>query len=342
MGYYMFMLQIRTDIRKVITMNNTSSSADLNKKGFLFNIKRNAPYLLMVLPGVVLLSVFSYLPMMGVLIAFKNMKFFSNNIFINFVNSDWVGFDNFKFFFNTPDAFNITKHTILYNLVFIILGIIIPISCAIGLNELLNTKMSKLYQSSMLLPYFLSWVVVSYLVYAFLNPDYGVVNNALRDILKMSGIDWYSNLKAWPFLFCFLNVWKYSGYGTVIYLSAITGISHEYYEAAAIDGATKWQQIKNITIPSLRQIICVLTILALGRVFTGDFGLFYQSSMNLGGGLLKPVGDVIDTYVYNSLLGLGDIGMASAASLYQSVVGCVLIILSNLVVRKIDKESALF
>jgi putative aldouronate transport system permease protein len=321
-------------------MNNTYSLK--KKKGFAFNFKRSLPFLLMLLPGVALLFAFNYLPMLGIFISFKNMRFFSDNIFVNFFQSDWVGLDNFKFFFNTPDAFNITRNTVLYNLVFIILGVIIPITCAIALNELLNGRLAKFYQSSMLLPYFLSWVVVSYLLYAFLNPDYGVINRMLHDVFKMETVDWYSNLKVWPFLFCLLNVWKYSGYGTVIYLAAITGISSEYYEAAAIDGATKWQQITKITIPNLRQIICVLTILALGRVFTGDFGLFFQSSMSLGGGLLKPVGDVIDTYVYNSLLQLGDVGMSSAASLYQSVVGCILIVLSNLLVRKIDKESALF
>ena len=263
----------------------------MKKQGF----KSNLPYLLMIMPGALLLFAFNYLPMAGILIAFKNMKFFSSNIFVNFVNSEWVGLDNFKFFFNTPDAFNITRNTVMYNLIFIVLGVIIPVVCAIALNELLNNKMAKFYQSAMLLPYFLSWVVVSYLLYAFLNPDYGVANNLLTHVFKASSVDWYTNLKAWPFLFCFLNAWKYSGYGTVIYLAAITGISNEYYEAAAIDGATKWQQIIKITIPNLRQIICVLTILALGRVFTGDFGLFFQSSMSLGEGLLKPVGDVIDT-----------------------------------------------
>ena len=323
-------------------MLNSYSIAKEKPKGLFDKLKRNFPFLLMVLPGASLLLVFAYLPMTGVLIAFKNMKFFSNSIIVNFFRSEWVGFKNFEFFFKTPDALTITRNTILYNLVFILLGIVIPITCAIALNELLNTKMAKFYQSTMLLPYFLSWVVVSYLLYSLLNPDYGVVNRYLMSVFNIQHIDWYTNLKAWPFIFCFMNVWKYSGYGTVIYLAAITGISAEFYEAAAIDGATKWQQITKITIPNLRQIVCILTILAIGRIFNGDFGLFYQSSMQLGSGFLKPVGDVIDTYVYSALMQVGDIGMASAASLYQSSVGCVLVLLSNLVVRKIDPDSALF
>lgn len=311
------------------------------KKGILARLRKNFPFIFMVLPGTLLLLVFAYLPMTGIFIAFKNLKFYSNSIFTNFFQSEWVGLKNFEFFFKTPDAYTITKHTVLYNLVFIILGVLIPVACAIGLNEI-STGVAKFYQSSMLLPYFLSWVVVSYLVYSLLNPDYGMVNKTLESLLGREGVDWYTNLAAWPFIFCLLNVWKYSGYGTVIYLAAITGISSEFYESAAIDGATKWQQIIYITIPNLRQIMCILTILAVGRIFNGDFGLFFQSSMQLGSGFLKPVGEVIDTYVYGALVQVGDIGMASAASLYQSTVGCILVVLSNLIVRKIDRDSALF
>lgn len=311
------------------------------RKGVLTRFKKNFPFVFMVLPGALLLLIFAYLPMAGIFIAFKNMKFYSNSIFTNFFQSEWVGFKNFEFFFKTPDAFTITKHTVLYNLVFIILGVIIPVACAICLNEI-SRGMARFYQSTMLFPYFLSWVVVSYLVYSLLNPDYGMVNRTLENILGKEAIDWYTNLNAWPFIFCLLNVWKYSGYGTVIYLAAITGISSEFYESATIDGASKWQQVIYITIPNLRQIMCILTILAVGRIFNGDFGLFYQASMQLGSGFLKPVGEVIDTYVYGALVQVGDIGMASAASLYQSVVGCILVIASNMLVRKIDRDSALF
>ncbi len=320
-------------------MNKECSFSE--KKGILARLRKNFPFIFMVLPGASLLLVFAYLPMTGILIAFKNLKFYSNSIFTNFFQSEWVGLKNFEFFFKTPDAYTITKHTVLYNLVFIILGVLIPVACAIGLNEI-NTGAARFYQSSMLLPYFLSWVVVSYLVYSLLNPDYGMVNKTLESLLGREAVDWYTNLAAWPFIFCLLNVWKYSGYGTVIYLAAITGISNEFYESATIDGASKWQQIIYITIPNLRQIMCILTILAVGRIFNGDFGLFFQSSMQLGSGFLKPVGEVIDTYVYGALVQVGDIGMASAASLYQSTVGCILVVLSNMLVRKIDRDSALF
>ena len=296
----------------------------------------------MLLPGAALLLVLNYLPMLGTLIAFKDMKFYSSNIFVNFFQSSWVGFQNFKFFINAPDAFNVTRNTVLYNLVFIVLGLVVSVSCAIALNEMLNKKMAKFYQSAMFLPYFLSWVVVSYLLYALLNPNYGLVNKLILEKLGMPDILWYSTPNAWIFIFPILNIWKYAGYGTVIYFAAICGISAEYYEAASIDGASKWQQIVNITLPGLKNVMIILTILNLGKIFNGDFGLFYQATMHMGNGALNPTGNVLDTYVYNALINLGDIGMASAASLYQAVVGFVMVLASNMIIRKVDEESALF
>ena len=191
----------------------------------------------------------------------------------------------------------------------------------------------------MFLPYFLSWVVVSYCLYAFLSPDKGFINGILQN-MGMDSIAWYSEQKYWPFIIVLMSQWKTIGYNTVVYLASVCGIDHTYYEAAMIDGATKWQQVKFITIPLLKPVIIVLFILAIGKVFNADFGLFYQLPKNSGA--LYPVTNVIDTYVYRGLMTMGEIGMTSAAALYQSVVGLILIVVSNLIVKKIDSDNALF
>ena len=191
----------------------------------------------------------------------------------------------------------------------------------------------------MFLPYFLSWVVVSYCLYAFLSPDKGFINGILQN-MGMDSVSWYSEQKYWPFIIVLMSQWKTIGYNTVVYLASVCGIDHTYYEAAMIDGATKWQQVKFITIPLLKPVIIVLFILAIGKVFNADFGLFYQLPKNSGA--LYPVTNVIDTYVYRGLMTMGEIGMTSAPALYQSVVGLILIVVSNLIVKKIDSDNALF
>lgn len=299
--------------------------------------RENKIFLLMVLPGSILFLIFNYLPMAGTLIAFKRI-----NYALGFIKSPWVGLKNFMFFLNSPDAFSITRNTILYNLAFIVLGLIVAVGMAIALNELCNSRLAKLYQTTLLLPYFLSWITISYLLFSFLNPRYGLVNHMLLKIFGIEGPNWYASLNAWPFLLIFLNLWKYTGYHTVIYLAAIAGIDSEYYEAASIDGANKWQQITKITLPNLVPLMTILTILAVGRIFHADFGLFYQATLQLGNGILKPVSDVLDTYVYTALMETGDLGMASAAGFYQAIVGFVLVLTTNSIVRKIDKENSLF
>ena len=276
--------------------------------------------------------------MIGIVIAFKKWRV--NGGFIqSLVTSEWVGFKNFKFLFSSSDAWLITRNTVLYNMVFIVLSIVIPVIIAILINELLNKKLAKLYQSAMFLPYFLSWVVVSYCLYAFLSPDKGFINGILQN-MGMDSVSWYSEQKYWPFIIVLMSQWKTIGYNTVVYLASVCGIDHTYYEAAMIDGATKWQQVKFITIPLLKPVIIVLFILAIGKVFNADFGLFYQLPKNSGA--LYPVTNVIDTYVYRGLMTMGEIGMTSAAALYQSVVGLILIVVSNLIVKKIDSDNALF
>jgi putative aldouronate transport system permease protein len=297
-------------------------------------IRHKALYMLMI-PGILYLMLNNYIPMFGVIIAFKNYNYAKG-----ILGSAWVGFDNFKYLFATSDALQITRNTLVYNAVFIIVNLFLSVSMALLLNEVKQNFAKRFYQSAVLLPFFLSAVIMAYLVYALLNPASGVVNMAILKPLGIEPISWYLEPKYWPFILVIANAWKYVGYGSIIYISAIAGLDPEYYEAATIDGAKKWQQIRYITLPLLIPVITIMTILSIGRIFYSDFGLFYQLPMQSG--TLLPVTNVIDTYVYTSLTTLGDIGMSSASGLYQSVVGFILVLCSNLVVRKISPENALF
>ena len=310
----------------------------LTMKDRMKRFRNNKELLLLTIPGAIWFLVFAYLPMFGVIVAVKRWRI-HGGFFESLMNSKWVGFDNFKFLFQSSDAWLITKNTVLYNIVFIILGIVLPVTLAILLNELLNKKLAKFYQSSMFLPYFLSWVVVSYCLYAFLSPEKGYVNGILQS-MGGKGISWYTEPKYWPFIIIFMSQWKAVGYGTVVYLASICGIDKSYYEAAMIDGASKFQQIKYITVPLLKPVMIIMFITSIGGMFRGDLGLFYQLPKDSGA--LYPVTNVIDTYVYRGLMNLGDIGMSSAASLYQSFVGLILIVTSNAIVRKVDEENAFF
>lgn len=308
------------------------------KQPFFKTLNKNKELVLLTLPGTIWFIIFAYLPMFGVLIAFKQWQV-KSNFFESLIQSPWVGFNNFKFLFSSSDAWLITKNTILYNLAFIVLGIVLPVTLAILLKELHNKKLSKYFQTCMFLPYFLSWVVVSYCLYAFLSPDKGFINH-IRSNFGMENISWYTEPKYWPFIIIFMSQWKAVGYGTVVYLAAICGIDKTYYEAALVDGASKWQQIKSITLPLLKPVLIIMFINAVGGMFRSDFGLFYQLPKDSGA--LYPVTNVIDTYVYRSLMNLGNIGMSSAAALYQSIVGLVLILVTNGIVRKVDNENAFF
>lgn len=302
---------------------------------FLRELSKNRILFLMALPGIALLFAFNYMPMFGLIIAFKNMNFAKG-----FFRSDWSGFRNFEFFLKTPDAYLITRNTILFNLVFIVVGTVFAVMCALALHELRNRRTAKFYQSIMFLPYFLSWVVVSYLAFSFLSVDMGFINKQILPLFHIQPIEWYGGTQYWPPILVFCNLWKYTGYNSVIYLASIVGILPEYFEAATIDGASKLQQIRKITIPLISPVIIILMLLGIGRVFFADFGLFYQVPRNTGA--LFNVTNVIDTYVYRALVNSGDIGMSSAAGLYQSVVGFLLVLASNLVVRRIDPTKALF
>jgi putative aldouronate transport system permease protein len=301
---------------------------------FTFEFKKNFPLFLMLLPGSLAVITFNYLPLAGLVMAFKKINYIDGPFF-----SPWVGLDNFKFMFEDA-MYLITRNTLLYNLTFIVLGLICSVSFAIALNELKSKIGKKVYQTIIMLPHFLSMVIVSYLVLAFLNPEYGLVNTA---ILKVDEpIFWYNEIKIWPYLLVFVHLWKSVGYSSIVYFAAIAGIDQEMYEAAVIDGASKWQQIRHITIPSLYPLMIILTILNVGKIFNADFGLFFQVPM--GSGPLFPVTQVIDTYVYRMLRSAGSnsLGMAAAAGFYQSVCGFILVLTTNAIVKKIDPEKSLF
>ncbi|MBC8081508.1 MAG: sugar ABC transporter permease [Gorillibacterium sp.] len=290
---------------------------------------------ILALPGILFLLINNYLPMLGIFVAFKDLNYAKG-----ILNSDWVGFQNFKFLFASSDAYAIIKHTVLYNFSFIILNTLLAIMVAILLNEVKSRYLIKFYQSTILLPYFVSMVVVGYLVFGFLNPELGFVNKAILEPLGKEGIMWYAEPKYWPYILTTVNTWKSVGYLGVVYLAAIVGIDQEFYEAAVIDGAGKWKQMTKITLPLIIPIIIIMTLLAVGRIFNADFGLFYQATM--ASGMIKSTTDVIDTYVYNALMISGDTGLASAAGLLQAVVGFILVVSVNLIVRNISKENALF
>ncbi|WP_195573751.1 ABC transporter permease [Paenibacillus sp. 1001270B_150601_E10] len=308
-------------------------------KKFIHNLNLNKVFLLMVLPGALWFLFFSYIPMFGTVIAFKDYRIGRDGFLSSLMQSEWVGFKNFEYLFSTNDAYIITRNTILYNVVFIILGLVCSVAMAIILSEIVNKRLAKVYQTGMFLPHFLSWVIVGYFTFSFLSVDKGVLNQFLVWI-GQDPISWYSEAKYWPYILVFLNIWKGIGYSSVVYLAAIVGIDKTYYEAAMIDGANKWQQIRHITIPSISTLMTILTLLAVGRIFYADFGLFYQIPRDSGP--LYSVTNVIDTYVYRGLKVTGDISMSTAAGLYQSFVGFILVMTSNWIVRKFNKENALF
>jgi len=289
----------------------------------------------MMLPGLLYLFINNYVPMAGLFIAFKDVDY-SKGIF----NSDWVGFDNFKYLFSTSDAWVITRNTILYNVAFIILGTVLGVAAGILLSEITRKFFSRFYQTALLLPQLISIIIVAYIGYAFLSMDTGLINNSILPIFGMDPLSWYTEPTYWPFILTFIHLWKGLGYSCIIYLAAIIGIDRSLYESAEIDGAGKWKQITSITLPLLKPTITVLVLMSIGRIFYADFGLFFQVPMNSG--MLYSTTNVIDTYVYRGLLQMNDIGMASAAGAYQSVVGFVLVLLANYIVRKVDRDNALF
>ncbi len=287
----------------------------------------------MMLPGFIYLFINNYMPLPGIQVAFKQYK-----APLGIYGSEWVGFKNFEYLFKTEDAWIITRNTIFYNLAFIVVNTFLSILIAIILSELLS-RGKRLYQNTILLPNLISTVIIGYLVFAFLSAENGFFNKQILPLFGMEPISWYSETGYWPFILIFVNAWKSVGYTCIIYYATILGFDRAFYESALIDGAGKMKQILHITLPLLRPTIIMLTLMAIGRIFYSDFGLFYQVPMNQG--VLYSVTNTIDTYVYRGLLQLGNISMSAAAGVYQSVVGFLLVLAANLIVRKIDKDSAL-
>ena len=295
----------------------------------------NVALYLMMVPGLVYLFFNNYIPMSFTVIAFKNYNF-QKGIW----GSEFNGFENFKTLFSTRDSQIILRNTIGYNLAFIIIGLIVGLGIAILIDEIRSKQAKRTYQMIYLIPYIVSITVVSYIVYALLSTDTGFLNTTIMKALGLDAVSWYSTPKHWPFILVLINQWKWLGYNSIIYYSSIISIDTNFYEAATIDGATRFQRIRMITIPVIRSTIITMTLLQLGTIFKSDFGLFYQVPMNSSA--LMNVTNTIDTFVYRGIKSVGTLGMASAAGFYQSIVGFVLVLAANWLVRKVDRESAIF
>lgn len=302
------------------------------KKG---NWKKTLSLFLIATPGIVYLIINNYIPMAGLFVAFKDYHFMKG-----LFGSDWCGFDNFKFLFATKDAWIMTRNTILYNLAFIIIGTVFAIAIAIMLCELGKRLRVKFFQAALLMPNLLSWVVIGFIAFAFLSAETGFINKTILNALGHEPVTWYMEPGPWPVILIIVNLWKNAGYQSIVYMASISGIDASLYEAAALDGATKMQQIFKITLPNLKPTVITLTLMSIGRMFYSDFGLFYQVPQNSGA--LFSVTQTIDTYVYRGLMESNNIGMSAAAGFYQSVVGFILVVLANWIVRKIDSDNALF
>lgn len=298
---------------------------DLSNNGLLY---------LMASPAIICLLIFSYAPMVGLVMAFQDLDF-SKGIF----TSPFVGLKNFEFLFATTDAWRITRNTVVYNVVFIVLTMFFSILVALLFNELTKKRFAKTVQTVFIMPHFLSASVVAIVAYAFLNHTSGYLNSLLES-WGMEPVFWYNEPSVWPFLLVFIYLWKHTGYQSILYSASISGIPSEYYEAAVLDGASRFKQAWYITVPHLKTIMCINLIRSVGRIFRADFGLFY--SVPQDSGALYEVTDVLDTYIYRGLMTLGNVGMSSAAAFYQSIVGFVLVLIANKVVSMIDSDSAMF
>lgn len=296
-------------------------------------IKKWLPLYLMMAPGLIYLFINNYMPMAGLVVAFKNY-----NVVDGIFGSPWVGLSNFTYLFN--DAWSITRNTILYNVAFIIINLVLGIAFAIFICDIKNKVSKTIYQSAVLLPFLMSIVIVSYITFAFFSGENGMMNKTILPLFGKEAVSWYTEPKYWPLILVIVNTWKGVGYGCLLYISSISSIDPSLYEAAELDGAKKWKQIWNITIPSIMPTVIALTLLNVGRIFYSDFGLFYQVTQNSG--QLYEATNVIDTYVYMALLQSGNIGMASAAGFYQSIIGFLCVLGANMLVKKLSPDNAMF
>ena len=305
------------------------------KTNIMRKIKRFWPMYLMMLPGVAYLVINNYMPIPGLMLAFKKFKY-PRGIW----GSDWCGFKNFTFLISSKDLWLIVRNTLLYNVAFILLGTILSVIIAIMLNEVRSKKLQQSFQTVILIPHLLSYVIISYIVYALFGAESGMINNSILMPLGVTPISWYTEDRYWPVILTCVYLWKSFGYSSIVYFATLVGFDRTYYEAAMVDGATTWQQISRITLPLLKPVIITLTLFSVGRIFYSDFGLFYQVPMNSG--MLYETTSTIDTYVYRGLLEDNNIGRASAATFIQSIMGFILVLVANLTVRRFEKENALF
>jgi putative aldouronate transport system permease protein len=317
-----------------LTASVKEEGVQVKNKGFFYEITKNKVLYLMFVPVTVYFLVFAYLPMTGIVMAFKEFNYRDGIWF-----SPWNGLKNFEFFFRSGKAWLVTRNTILYNLTFLACYTFFSMLVAILISEMVGKYFKKLAQSFMFLPYFISWVVVASMVYNFFNYDYGLFNMVLK-FFGRAPIDIYSNPRYWYVLLPIFYVWKWVGFGSVLYLAAIMGIDQEQYEAATIDGATAFQKIYHITLPALRPTMVILILLGLGRIMRGEFAMFYQLIGN--NGLLLNATDIIDTLVFRAVVVTNDFGMAAAAGFYQSVLSFAIIVGANALVRKFERDYAIF
>ncbi|MFZ6027902.1 MAG: ABC transporter permease subunit [Chloroflexota bacterium] len=335
-----------------MSVDATSSTQPVSQKKSRWSADKvytNLSYLVMILPGAIWLFLFAYLPMPGIIMAFKTYKlakppadyWIQNKFIYSLINSPWVGLENFRYLTlptNIGNTLIYIRNTVLYNLLFMIVGLVLSVALAVIIFELTNRFMAKLYHSIFFLPFFISWIVVAYVVYA-LGSSEGILNS-ISASLGFGPIELYKEKAYWPLIFLLANIWKYTGNGSIIYLATITGIDRELYEAAAVDGAGKWKQFTSITLPHLIPVIVLLQILAVGRIFGSDFDMFY--TLPNGAALVKDATYTLDVFVYNMLRGSTPLGYPAAAAFLQSTVGFVLILITNYIVRKTRPELALF
>ncbi len=299
-----------------------------------YDLRKNRALLLMALPGIAVVIVISYMPMPGMVLAFKNYK-----VVKGIWGSEWVGLNNFQFLLTSGIALQIIRNTLVLNTLFIIAAQVCSLTMAVLLNEVYHRFITKVYQSILFFPHFVSWVLVGFFTYAFLNSDTGYVN-ALIKSMDGQPVNWFSEPQHWYAILVFLSVWKGLGYFTIIYLAGMLNLSPEYFEAARIDGASKWQEIRYITMPLIRPLIIINVLLAIGRIFFANFDFIYNVTRDSS--LLLPVVNVIDTFVYRSLSSVGNFNLASAAGFFQAVMGLILVLFANALVRRVDKDQALF
>lgn len=305
-----------------------------NMSAKIKRLKRYLPLYLMMLPAFIYLCINNYLPMSGLVLAFKNYNV-KNGIW----GSEWAGFKNFSFLLTNRELPILFRNTIGYNICFIVVNMVLGVTLAILITQIRNQKFRKLAQSSILFPFVVSIIIVSYMVRGFLDPEAGLLNHIL-EALGQKRISWYDTSKYWPFILVFVNTWKGVGYGCILYISAILGIDASLFESASLDGASKFQKIRYITLPFLKPTMITVALLSIGRIFASDFGLFYQVPQNSG--LIMNVTQTIDTFVYRALTTQSNIGMSAAASFFQSFMGFLLIVIFNAITNKVSKENALF